>query len=308
MVISRTRGLIRRRVKRLVELTLASPSLARYFQNRSRGRTVILAYHNIVPDSEPITGSPGAHVRLQDFRWQMDLLQEYCEVVPLDGLTDADHGDSDQIRAVVTFDDAYAGTLRVALPELERRGLPSTVFVPTGHIGGGAFWWDEFRISGWEGSRVPLERLEGSASRVEAWAKANGVRSFPQEPHQLPGSESELLSAAELSQVRFAVHTHDHLNLTQLDPERVRAQLATCRRWLSDRGIFPSEWVSYPYGLTSPEVEGTVRALGYAGGVTINGGYVPDGDWNPYHSPRLIIPAGVTPKNFLLRILGVISS
>jgi peptidoglycan/xylan/chitin deacetylase (PgdA/CDA1 family) len=301
-------GFIRTRAKRLAEVTLASPAFLRRFESHARGRTVVLAYHNVVPDSEPITGSQGAHIPLRDFRWQMDLLQELCEVVELDGLTETFDEHSERIRAVVTFDDAYAGTLKVALPELEDRGLPSTVFVPSGHIGGKAFWWDRFRISGWEGERIPLERLEGCADQVDAWGRGEGLTPFAQEPHQLPGSEQELLSAAELTQVRFGVHSHDHLNLTRLDPDRLRNQLESCRSWLEERGIFTSRWVSYPYGLTGDRVEEAVRELGYVGGLTINGGYLPSRDWNSYRSPRLIIPAGATRENFLLRIFGVISS
>lgn len=43
----------------------------------------------------------------------------------------------------LTFDDGYFDNLAVALPLLQRFGVPATVFVATGFIGEGqVFWWD----------------------------------------------------------------------------------------------------------------------------------------------------------------------
>jgi peptidoglycan/xylan/chitin deacetylase (PgdA/CDA1 family) len=39
---------------------------------------------------------------------------------------------------VVTFDDGYADNLEIALPMLEQRGIPATIFVTTSYIDGGA--------------------------------------------------------------------------------------------------------------------------------------------------------------------------
>jgi peptidoglycan/xylan/chitin deacetylase (PgdA/CDA1 family) len=69
-------------------------------------------------------------------------------------------------RAVaITFDDGYADNLGAAKPVLERKGVPATVFVASGWIGGERmFWWDELEVLLLRPGRLPpvLELEMGS--------------------------------------------------------------------------------------------------------------------------------------------------
>ena len=259
-------------------LTL-SPILAA-LKRQVRGSVVILAYHNVIPDGEPLTGAHGAHIRLRDFRWQMDLVQEHCQVVPLDSILD-EPTDPGTYRASITFDDAYVGTLREALPELVRRNLPATVFVPSGLVGKGGFWWDELGISGWEGERLPLVKLAGRTEAIRAWAAESGIQPRSQAPSQVVGKEEEILTAGALPGITFGVHTVDHVNLAELSENNIAHQLGECRRWLDSRRLPLSQFVSYPYGLTSESVEAVARDAGFAGGLTITGGVATTRHRNP---------------------------
>ena len=63
---------------------------------------------------------------------------------------------------VLTFDDAYADFLDVAMPALQRYGMTATLFVPTGYVGGHSGW---MRAEG-EGDRAVLSWPElGEISR-----------------------------------------------------------------------------------------------------------------------------------------------
>jgi len=296
-------------VKRLLEKSLTVPAARRLLVRRSFGRAVILAYHNVVPSGEAITGAAGTHIQGDDFRWQMDLLEQFCSVVPLQEVLDpASSAESDQqLRVAITFDDAYVGTLREALPELVRRSLPATVFVPTGLVGGGAFWWDDLGISGWEGSREPLEELKGETAQIRRWARRRGLECRLQGPSQAAASEEEVLRASRLPGVTFGVHTVGHPNLTRLSGLEVRKELEDARRWLLEREIPLSDCVAYPYGLASSEVGSVVRELGFRAGLTITGGWIPKGPVDVFSLPRLNIPAGLTRENYLLRLLGILS-
>ena len=303
------RGLLvsRRVAKAGTERVLTLRPILAALKRRVRGGAVILAYHNVIPDDEPLTGAHGAHIRLRDFRWQLDLVQEHCQVVPLDSILD-EPTDPGTYRASITFDDAYVGTLRKALPELVRRKLPATVFVPSGLVGRGGFWWDELGVSGWEGERLPLVKLAGRTEAIRAWAAESGVQPRSQAPSQVAGNEEEILSAGALPGITFGVHTVDHVNLAELSANEIAHQLGECRRWLHSRGLPLSTFVSYPYGLTSESVEAVVRGQAFTGGLTITGGVTPGRHRNPFRTPRLMVPAGASKRNFLLRLHGVISS
>jgi peptidoglycan/xylan/chitin deacetylase (PgdA/CDA1 family) len=269
---------------------------------------VILAYHNVIPDNETPTGAASAQLPLSSFQAQLDLLQDLCEILPLSEILSASAGGPARgFRASITFDDAYAGTVRVALPELAKRGLPATVFVPTGFLGGRSFWWDDLLMTGWEGDRVPLVALAGDDARVRAWA-GDRTRAPRQGPHQVTAYASELSSAASTGLVTFAAHTENHRNLAELDPEEVRLELEASRAWLQERGLPTIPWIAYPYGLSTPQVRHMARTLGFEAGVAVSGGWIPRPLPSPMNLPRVNVPAGVTTRGFLLRLLGAIPS
>jgi len=296
---------VRTLTKRFLEGAMdLAPVLSR-LTRRASGASVILAYHNVLPDEEEVTGSAGTHLRLSDFRWQLDLLSEFGTVVSLDQLLESSPL-QDGLRVALTFDDAYVGALAVALPELEERGMPSTVFVPTGLIGRGAFWWDSLGISGWEDDRWPLEQLRGEGDRIRSWAELHGIRPRPQGRSQVAGTEEDILRASQHSLVEFGVHSVGHPNLTRLSRTEVEAELGEARRWLLDQGLPVSGWLSYPYGLTSPWVEDVARDLHFRAAVTITGGWCSPRPEDRFRLSRLNIPAGLSRNGFLLRLLGVI--
>lgn len=292
-------------LRRAIETAFSFQPFVSYFERRAQGRCVVLAYHNVIPDDEPISGDPGAHLRMSDFCGQLDILSETAQVVALEDLFPLEPI-KDSLRVAITFDDAYRGTLLLGLPELVRRKVPATVFVPTGLIGTKAFWWDEFEFSGWEGDRIPLRRLRGHYPAVRDWALENGWTPRDQGPFQVPCTEDELVGAAGRSEgIRFGSHTVSHPNLSQLSSEEIRGELTSSLAWLVERNLPTSQWLSYPYGLASPKVEDIARQCGLAGALTITGGPILPPLENPFRVPRVNIPARTSRQGFLLRLLGL---
>lgn len=107
---------------------------------------VILMYHHVA-DSTPSSTS----VTPARFREHMSYLADHgFRVAPLlDVLRAIEAGRPvPQNTVVITFDDGYESVLGAALPELERRGWPFTVFVNTDAIDdsySGYLSWDELR-------------------------------------------------------------------------------------------------------------------------------------------------------------------
>lgn len=293
--------------KRLARTVLSA--LAPVARLALRGRSLILAYHNVVPDDGRIPGDATLHLRRSDFRSQLaELRRSWC-VVPLSEIL-TEPADP-RPRIAVTFDDAYRGALELGLPELERYEIPATVFVAPGCLGAPAFWWDELADEDGGGLAEDtrthaLEALQGDGARIRAWAARAGrpPRSAPR--LMQPATVEELESAARSPLLRVGSHTWTHPNLSRVSDSRLDEELTRSREWLAAR--FPSSlpWLSYPYGSSDPGVERAARAAGYEAALRVEGGWLARRPPNRFALPRLNVPAGISPAAFRLRLAGVL--
>ena len=147
---------------------------------------------------------------------------------------------------VVTFDDAYASTLR-ARPILDAAGYPGTVFAVT------RFAESQKRMR-WSG--------------IDTWS--NGEHAHELDP----------LGWDELSQLQDAgwevgSHTVSHPRLPDLDDETLRAELADSRAAIARR-LGTCETIAYPYGLADARVAAAARDAGYRCAVTLTTLHVTD--------------------------------
>ena len=161
----------------------------------------------------------------------------------------------------VTFDDAYRSVAELALPILDRLGLPGTVFVPTD----------------FPGSSGPM-----------AWPGIDGWLGGPHE-HELVG-----LSWPELERLADAgwevgSHTCSHPRLTRLDGAALARELRESRAECEARIGEPCLSLAYPYGDVDARVAAAARDAGYrfAAGLP-EGRYVRD----PLAWPRVGVYAG----------------
>jgi peptidoglycan/xylan/chitin deacetylase (PgdA/CDA1 family) len=103
-------------------------------------RPVILMYHRI---ASPARDPWGLSVSPDLFREHLQALKRHRTVLAMDDFVERLCNHSLPARAVaITFDDGYVDNFRVAKPLLEEIGLPATIFLTTGSLGGGSFWWD----------------------------------------------------------------------------------------------------------------------------------------------------------------------
>lgn len=184
----------------------------------------ILMYHSVADQSDdPYSVSVTA------FREQLSWLSENgFEVIPLSFLVRSVRaGNSKGLRKkiVITFDDGYEDFIENALAMLIDRGVPATVFLVTGMLGG---------MASWNESGADLRLM--SVDEVRS-IKAKGIS--------------------------LGSHTSTHANLTLLGPEGLKHELEESRDALTRLGESFYAF-SYPWGRWSSGVADAVRASGYA--------------------------------------------
>lgn len=141
---------------------------------------------------------------------------------------------------VVTFDDAYRSVLELALPILERLGLPGTIFAPTDHMHGLPMSWPG------------IDEWLGTEHRDE-----------------LVGCTWDELSTLAQAGWEVGSHSCTHARLPTLSDESLADELRRSRKDCEQRLGNPCLTMAYPYGDSDARVAAAARAAGYV--VTVGG-------------------------------------
>lgn len=316
-------------LKRAVESLLAR-GLGPVLSRRHRGRVLVLAYHNVLPEDASPGGDRSLHMSRRAFSEQLDALRESYRVVPLrDALEElgspkdrAADGDTRRPRAVVTFDDAYRGAVTCGLEELARRDLPATVFVSPGLLGGDGFWWDRLpaeREDEGNGGRRPtggsgpdretlLRDLAGRGTEILKQVRRRGCTPGDPPEHALPVTAGELRDVAGRPGLTFGAHSWSHANLARLEGDELEEELVRPRVWLErELGDAFLPVLAYPYGRCSDPAVQAAGEAGYRAAFTVSGGsFAPDAA-DAHRLPRTNVPAGVSVDGFRLRVFGLLT-
>lgn len=109
-------------------------------RGKGDGRLCVVNYHRVLESLDPLLES---EPDINTFRWQMELLADCFNVLPLHEAVLALTTERMPPRAVcITFDDGYRSVHDFALPILQEFNLPATVFVTSGYVGEGNMWND----------------------------------------------------------------------------------------------------------------------------------------------------------------------
>jgi peptidoglycan/xylan/chitin deacetylase (PgdA/CDA1 family) len=192
-------------------------------------RPTVLAYHTVV--RSPVVDDPhGLAVSADVFAAQLDLLAAAGSVVPL---ADVVSGAARRGSVALTFDDGYRGVLEVAAPLLAERGLPATLFVPTGHLGERNRWDD----------------LHDPAFRIV---------------------ELDELGALEVLGVAVESHGHGHISYVSSATLDIRTDVDESTEVLSAALGRAPRFLAYPFGPCSSAAQNVVRLRGYEAAFTID--------------------------------------
>jgi len=275
-------------------------------------RAAILMYHRVLPRADAAARSvePGMVVTPESFDLHLRCLAECFEVLPLAEIAERLRAGRPLPRgaAAITFDDGWRDNLVHALPALERRALPATIFIVAGRVGTpGAFWPDEVcrrmaaldpaarrRIARAlnapdasdpvEGALEVLKRApESGRDALLEPLRAASPAPAADEPELLDWDEIDRMARAGID---FESHGTSHAILTAIDPEEAARELREARERLRERGHGRHALLAYPSGAWNAETLALARDAGYAGAVTTQRGLA-DADTPALALPRL---------------------
>jgi peptidoglycan/xylan/chitin deacetylase (PgdA/CDA1 family) len=172
------------------------------------GACIILYYHSIAPEHR------------SGFARQMDHLLRWASPISIDALEPL----AGNVRhAAVTFDDGYESVAEQALPELARRNIPATIFVPSALVG---------KKPGWDG--------------------------YPERC-----MSAEQLRALPVHLITLGSHTETHPYLPKLNEVDARREIDESKRTLEEMLDRKITLFSFPYGGFNAQTVAVCRDAGY---------------------------------------------
>jgi peptidoglycan/xylan/chitin deacetylase (PgdA/CDA1 family) len=221
----------------------------------------VLTYHSVSPSTTstfaPLTVEPA-------------LFDEQLAALAEDGIDAIPFADVPAAlaagrRAVaITIDDGLADAAEHAAPALLRRGLPATLFVPSGYVGGSSHW-----LNGEDATRPML-----------SWR-----------------------SLADLARSGFEIGSHGHLHLAaDINPYELVARDARASRIeLEDHLGRRITSFAYPFGYHAAPARRAVKAAGFAQACAVGDLPAREGD-DRWALPRLQVWGGTSPEAVLAMV------
>jgi peptidoglycan/xylan/chitin deacetylase (PgdA/CDA1 family) len=277
-------------------------------------RLLVFGWHNVEPSwFFPCAAGAGLRGLERQLRW----LERGANVVSLREALDAlSAGRRLPPRAVaITFDDGYRDALELAVPMLERLGLPATFLLVPGFLSRAVQpWWEllawafsrtRCRSISFEGQVLSLEpavrkaccwRVAESLKRRDLKARGRAVDELI-ERLEPTGSLGELIldwdGARQLARRGFEIGSHsmDHAILSEEDFDEQRRNLRESRQQLLRELGVHVDILAYPNGTErdyDPVTIAAAAAAGYRYAVTTRPGWN-GSDTPPYEVRRFVV-------------------
>jgi peptidoglycan/xylan/chitin deacetylase (PgdA/CDA1 family) len=269
----------------------------------ARARLNVLIFHRVLRKPDPLFPDEVDAARFDEL---LGWVKSWFNVLPLDEAARrlAD-GSLPARAAALSFDDGYADNHDVALPLLQKHGLPCSFFVATGFLDGGRMWNDTL-IEAVRLSRLATLDLRGLADvrgedlgqhalgddagrRAALGRLIERIKYLPPEPRLACVDEiasraevappddlmmsSEQVRALRRTGMQIGAHTVNHPILAKLDAQQAADEIGRSRDVLQQLlgekvGLF-----AYPNGRPGtdyrPEVHpALVRELGFDAAVS----------------------------------------
>jgi peptidoglycan/xylan/chitin deacetylase (PgdA/CDA1 family) len=291
----------------------------------------ILIFHRVLPERDPLFPQELFAAR---FDRTMAAVAGAFDVKPLTQAVALLK--SGQLRGrvlAITFDDGYADNATIALPILQRHGLPATFYVSTGFLNGGRMWNDTV-IECLRHTQQPVLQLQalglgavpaatvadkrqaiarvipaikylGLQERQTALAQLLHAAGNPTLPNDLMMRSDQVL-ALHRAGMEIGAHTVNHPILTALADDAAQAEIARGRATLEALTGAPVRTLAYPNGGPDRDYDrrhaAMAQALGFEAAVTTAAGVSRPGD-DLFQLPRFT-PWDESLPRWLMRLVA----
>jgi peptidoglycan/xylan/chitin deacetylase (PgdA/CDA1 family) len=294
-------------IKNLAKRALLDTGVLRLAAKLHGKGAAILMYHSVLEDPDREVDSLGGIIHSREaFQGQMEMLAKKFRPVPLDEVGRFVKGERElpERAVVVTFDDGYTDNYEMAMPILDRVGIPATFYVTVDCVENRRLPWPgrlrfSFRKTAkksWSDESGTVWSLESDQGREQAYlticdrvcqlagaALENAVHSIEEElDARLPDDRGRLMMTWE--QVRglalnghiVGSHTMTHPNLAFLSIEEARCELVQSKTQMEQHLATRVEHFSYPCPALFPnwteQTTAESRKAGYQTAVTTSNG------------------------------------
>lgn len=262
-----------------------------------RGATLHM-YHSVPGPGVAAWIDPRYCILPGQFDAQMRFLRRRRNVISYSKLIETLEREEDLAAGtvVITFDDGYLDTLRVAAPILARYGLPAIVFVSTAYTERGEPQWGDQLFSLFVNhTRHVLEvsslgihaELQHPAVKAAAYDALSlwFIRATADERHEmLADLEKQLRPAfkpprltmtwAEVRElverfpnIKLGLHGAEHLDMSAHDPVVLQCELDRCIEDFQREVGWRAEHFAYPYNRVTAKSREMVRQCGFRSAV-----------------------------------------
>jgi peptidoglycan/xylan/chitin deacetylase (PgdA/CDA1 family) len=276
------------------------------------GNLSILILHRVHPGPDPLFPE---ELNAITFERQLGWLKDWFNILSLPEAVYRLSRNALPARALaITFDDGYADNYTVALPILQRAGVPATVFVASGYLDGGSMWNDRVieSIRACRAEQLDLDWLGlGLLPLTDTQTRRHAIGRVLEKLKYLPPKQrddyalrladqsdfhlqSAMLTTQQLvalhkAGITIGAHTVTHPILARLSHDEARREIAQSKADLEARIDEDVTLFAYPNG--KPEVDYTlahiemVRESGFKCAVSTAWGISRAGT-DPFQLPR----------------------
>jgi peptidoglycan/xylan/chitin deacetylase (PgdA/CDA1 family) len=227
----------------------------------------VVSYHGIGARTSICQRYLRDEIPREVFRRQLDYLQANYDVVPLEeGIATVVAGRPTRPLVSITFDDGLRSLYTDAWPELERRGLPASIFLNTAVIDNTDLLWQHYvsALASSVGVSAVLavlrlacapERLIPTCQERFRDLPLSALAALGPSPATIAAEERPYLTWAEVQTMaatglpRFYSHTARHYPLASVPVETMQQEIDDAVLQLRSRRGTRTNLVSFPFGM-----------------------------------------------------------